>query len=164
MRKRRKEETTMAKRIGRGVGAEVRGMRRSAPDPERGGEARTGGDLEAGKIDVVAGEVEVGREGGGVAVGTGGGAEVARIAEAGAEVEVETGETEAEIGGLRRALAVLLAGIEKRGGLPRAPPAAWATCTASSTSETSAPPALNNHSPLRRGMGGLYSACSSVRG
>ena len=46
-------------------------MRRSAPDLERGGEARTGGDLEAGKIDVVAGEVEVGREGGGVAVGTG---------------------------------------------------------------------------------------------
>jgi len=99
MRKRRKEETTMAKRIGRGVGAGVRGMRRSGPDPERGSEARTGGDLEAGKIDVVAGEVEVAREGGGVAVGTGGGAEVARIAEAGAEVEVETGETEAEIGG-----------------------------------------------------------------
>ena len=46
-------------------------MRRSDPDPERGGEARTGGDLEAGKIDVVAGEVEVAREGGGVAVGTG---------------------------------------------------------------------------------------------
>ena len=46
-------------------------MRRSAPDPEREGEARTGGDLEAGKIDAVAGEVEVGREGGGVAVGTG---------------------------------------------------------------------------------------------
>jgi len=74
-------------------------MRRSGPDPERGGEARTGGDLEAGKIDVVAGEVEVAREGGGVAVGTGAGAEVARIAEAGAEVEVETGETEAGIGG-----------------------------------------------------------------
>ena len=46
-------------------------MRRNAPDPERGGEARTGGDLEAGKIDVVAGEVEVARDGGGVAVGTG---------------------------------------------------------------------------------------------
>ena len=46
-------------------------MRRSDPDPERGGEARTGGDLEAGKIDVVAGEVEVARDGGGVAVGTG---------------------------------------------------------------------------------------------
>ena len=46
-------------------------MRRSDPDPERGGEARTGGDLEAGKIDVVGGEVEVAREGGGVAVGTG---------------------------------------------------------------------------------------------
>ena len=106
-------------------------MRRSDPDPERGGEARTGGDLEAGKIDAAAGEVEVAREGGGVAVGTGdfllknfvslsiclncffetgGGAEVARIAEAGAEVEVETGETEAEIEGLRRALAVPLAG------------------------------------------------------
>merc|ERR1719447_888629 len=124
-------------------------MRRSAPDPEREGEARSGGALDAGKI---------------VAVGTGGGAEVARIAEAGAEGEVGTGETEAEIGGLRRALAVLLAGIERRVGLPRALPAAWATCTASSTSETSAPPALNNHSPLRRGMGGLYSACSSVRG
>ena len=41
---------------------------------------------------------------------TGAGAEVVRIAEAGAEVEVETGETEAEIGGLRRALAVPLAG------------------------------------------------------
>ena len=106
-------------------------MRRSDPDPERGGEARTGGDLEAGKIDVAAGEVEVAREGGGVAVGTGdffieylclvvnssepvfetgAGAEVARIAEAGAEVEVETGETEAGIGELRRALAVPLAG------------------------------------------------------
>ena len=106
-------------------------MRRSDPDPERGGEARTGGDLEAGKIDAAAGEVEVAREGEGVAVGTGdfsieylclvvnsselvfetgAGAEVARIAEAGAEVEVETGETEAEIGGLRRALAVPLAG------------------------------------------------------
>ena len=47
-------------------------MRRSDPDPERGSEARTGGDLEAGKTDVVAGEVEVAREGGGVAVGTGG--------------------------------------------------------------------------------------------
>merc|ERR1719244_1397353 len=133
-------------------------MRRSDPDPERGGEARTGGDLEAGKIDAAGGE------GGGAAVGTGAGAEVARIAEAGAEVEVETGETEAEIGGLRRALAVPLAGIEKRGGLPRAPPEAWATCTASSTSETSAPPVLNNHSPLRRGTEGPYSACSLVRG
>ena len=48
-------------------------MRRSDPDPERGGEARTGGDLEAGKIDAAAGEVEVAREGEGVAVGRDGG-------------------------------------------------------------------------------------------